>query len=538
MHFQRLGVVAVLVIASACGPAEGFSEQPVAPALSDAEAKPLLPESERDIALGADGPAVGVPERRLAAKPNGRLDDAAAGLLTTDRCSHPDGFDDGVSLKFNDHGGQKRSGNVTWRLVQPPSNLTRESVEGAIGRAFATWQAQQSDLTFQKVTTGGTITITFDRLDNNTYGYCQNPNQGNSCVLNTKRTWSVSTPTPGGDVNIADVEAVMLHEVGHAIGIAHSGMCVQAEWPLEPTLCMQQSSFGHATMFPNFHADSNHRTLATYDDYASVSALYDQFETMNGLAQDVAAANRSFGGAWKIGTTASGSDFKVESFNENTKAWTVDSTMVGKRIAVTPDNVPWVVKANGEIWTKSGSSWVKKTGCANDIGIGDVNGTVSIWIIGCTASSGGMRVEKWNGSSFDVDPSGGAGVRIAVGRHSHLVSTPDIVPWVVASDGTIWRRYRANITSSIGWEQLPNPPGTVGRDIAVCGSGFNFGWVIGTDDRLYAWREQPNNSTATSVKGWFSMGNKTSGTRAVACGGSRNIAWTVASNGVTTRTKR
>jgi peptidoglycan hydrolase-like protein with peptidoglycan-binding domain len=489
--------------------------------------------------------AVTALQEHYGAEPTGRLDATVVALLTTERCSHPDGIDElDPSSKFNDH-GHKRSGTVTWRLNQPPSNLTRAEVEGAIGRAFATWQAQQSDLTIQKSTTStATITVNFADLGNNTYGACSHPGQTGGCTLNTRRTWSVATPTPTGAPppnETLDVEAVMLHEAGHALGIAHSGICRTSEFPDNPGLCPQQSSLGHATMFPNFRGDSSRRSLATYDDYASISALYDQFDTLSGTAHDIGAANRTSGGAWKIGTTASGSNFRVESFSESTQTWTLDSTMTGVRIAVDHQNVPWVVKANGQIWTRSSGTWIQRPGCAKDIGIADAAGISHIWIIGCQPTQIGVDfyAEKWNGttSTFVRDANTNfGGVRIAVGRFSNSSATPSIVPWFITNSGSVWRRNDGNVNSTTGWQLLPG--GGLGKDIAVCGTGISFAWLIGLDDRLWMWREQHNNSTATKVEGWFSIGTKTSAARAVSCGSSLNRAWAVSSTGATTRTRR
>jgi hypothetical protein len=145
---------------------------------------------------------------------------------------------------------------------------------------------------------------------------------------------------------------------------------------------------------------------------------------------------------------------------------------------------------------------------------------------------------KWNGSSFVRDASDGAGLRIAVGQFSNYTSESVLVPWVVTASGSIWRRRSADPASTTGWEQL----GGLGKDIAVCGSGVNFAWVIGLDDRLWMWREQPGlgsgSSATTAVKGWFSIGAKTSATRAVACAGDANRVWAVSSDGTTTRNKR
>jgi peptidoglycan hydrolase-like protein with peptidoglycan-binding domain len=582
MEIQSLGVVAALACAAACGPTDG-SGGGGAFELSDAEAKSELAGSELGLGPGAEGPAVLALQQRLTeigyfpnddlarewpawravvdesptpgvfddateravkalqeqygAKVTGLLDEAAVALLTVDRCSQPDGIAElDPSLKFNDHGTKWLPGAYTWKVDELPSNLSRGEVEQAVNNAFNTWASQQSDTTWVRAASGATsatLTIRWAERADNLIGGCNHPGQTpHRCTMNTKnKTWSVVAPTPSGSL---DVEAAVVHEIGHGIGIAHSGICRQSDWPNDPGMCSQDSVLGTAKMFPYIHADSSHRVLASYDDYLSISALYDQFETLAGSAHDIGSANRLSASAWKVGTTASGSNFKVEKWTESSKTWSADATMTGVRIAVTSNNVPWVVKANGEIWTQVSGSWVQRTGCAKDIGIGDTGGINSVWTIGCAAVGSDYYVEKWHNSSFVRDASNGAGVRIAVGRYSNQASTPAVVPWVVTSSGSVWRRYSDSVSATTGWENLPG----LGKDITVCGSGVTFAWLIGLDDQLWMWREQPAAGGATALKDWFGIGAKTPATRAVSCAEYANRIWAVASNGTTTRNKR
>ena len=471
----------------------------------------------------------------------GVLDAATRAFLSNDRCGVPDGIAEiSERSKFALTSGYWSPGTLKFRVDATDDGLTSAQIRTAAGNALGKWLAQQSDMSAAPASAGETpnIIVTFaDQASG--FGLCQAPSGPTStCTLNTDITWSVATPTPSGS---RDVESALLHELGHALGVGHSGACLLSG---DSEHCGVESAFGHATMFPYGQASSQHRNLATYDDYQAISALYDQYESVTGLANDIAVADRTTNGAWRISNLASGSNFKVEKWNESSLSWTLDSTMTGVRIAVTSNNLPWVVKSNGQIWARdSAGTWSQKTGCAKDIGIGGVGGNDSIWIVGCTASGSNFKVEKWSNNRFVVDASGGAGLRISVGRYGNLSQTPDsnIVPWLVNAKGEIWRRTNGDVNSTAAWN------GLVGRakDIAVCGDGLNFAWVIGTDDNLYMWNEQrgvagPPTSSAPELATWTGIsGTRIKGSRGIACGGGGlNRVWAIDSAGTLKRNKR
>ena len=109
-------------------------------------------------------------------------------------------------------------------------------------------------------------------------------------------------------------------------------------------------------------------------------------------------------------------------------------------------------------------------GQARDIAVGGVEG--SVWVIGMD-----FTIWKWNGSGFVHEQAGGFGKRIAVDHAG--------IPWVVSTNGSIWRR-TSNDPSTGTWEELPgNGCATdIGVGLqAMCGGlpciGVRSVWVIG-----------------------------------------------------------
>lgn len=96
----------------------------------------------------------------------------------------------------------------------------------------------------------------------------------------------------------------------------------------------------------------------------------------------------------------------------------------------------------------------KLPGGANDVGVG----AGVAWIVGRGASGSNTDVYRWNGAGFEID-GGAKGMSITVG--------PDGLPWLVAADGSIYRK------SATAWQKLTGK----GLDIAAGADGSV--WLIG-----------------------------------------------------------
>jgi hypothetical protein len=144
----------------------------------------------------------------------------------------------------------------------------------------------------------------------------------------------------------------------------------------------------------------------------------------------------------------------------------------GKRLAVAPNGLPWIVTFSGQIIRMNADgSTTTMPGAANDIGIGPAGG---VWIIGTNSVGGGFAVWEWTGSSWITPPGGGSGEEIDVAS--------DNQPIVDNSGGHIFVR-----SSNGAWGEYSG----LANDIGVGANGSSSGfpgepggsplWVIGTN---------------------------------------------------------
>ncbi|NIJ55512.1 M57 family metalloprotease [Dyadobacter arcticus] len=142
----------------------------------------------------------------------------------------------------------------------------------------------------------------------------------------------------------------------------------------------------------------------------------------------------------------------------------------------------WVAFTSGDVKAVQtlypAGDWVQFPGSATDFAV-SANGRNG-YAIGQDAMPGGYGIYKWSGSSWDRLP--GAAAKVAV--------TPEGVPWVVNTSGTIYR-----FNGSL-WEQYPG----YAKDIAVGGDGSVYivgGAAIFGGYGIYRW----NGSTWLKLPG-------------------------------------
>lgn len=140
----------------------------------------------------------------------------------------------------------------------------------------------------------------------------------------------------------------------------------------------------------------------------------------------------------------------------------------GVRVAIGPNNEPWVVNSSHEIWRSVNGNFEKLPGEAVDIG----SGGNQVWIIGTDSA-----VYQWNGDRWDKI-QGSNGASIAVDSSG--------APWVVGYDNQIYHWVNSRFVQMNGRA----------KDIAANGGAV---WIIGTDNGIY--RLQGNNWTRVQGSG-------------------------------------
>ncbi|HXI56220.1 MAG TPA: peptidoglycan-binding protein [Polyangia bacterium] len=444
--------------------------------------RPIVSEAPKDAARFDEHTQVAVRklQKNYGLPETGVVDQATRDSLKSPRCGTPDGLARLDSADKFDTRGFTQDSSFTYSILTGafagiPNIL---EAEARIHESFAVWA---SATTLNPIETGGdgTIQIRMDDLDDGVLGQTDAPNWFSSTVnvvLNSRMPWytGASTTVPAGMV---DFKTVMTHELGHALGLAHSSLGT--------------STWG-AVMFGVTASGVAKRTL-TLDDKVGISLLYDRWKQLNGLALDIGVGMD--GSVWVIGLDNSiwkwdGADgFILESAGGR-----------ARRIAVGPDGVPWVIATDGTIWQRSSNNpftgfWqlLPGNGCAIDIGVGIdplcgsqpcINAKpAAAWVIGCGGVPDGS-IFKFNGTRWVHENANGLAVTISVGEQG--------IPWVTNSAGHIFRYSTSTVNGS--WSQLPGD--AVGHDIGIGAGGY--AWSLGQNFRnnpsgfpTMVWDEQP-----------------------------------------------
>lgn len=126
---------------------------------------------------------------------------------------------------------------LTWHLVAPPPGISSADARAAAGRAMATW-AQASGLTFQEGVSPAASDIVISTQSPGTHGdacpfdsgiiahaFFPDPDYPicpfGEIHLSSGYVFTTGTDTAGWTAAV-DFESIILHEVGHALGLGHS----------------------------------------------------------------------------------------------------------------------------------------------------------------------------------------------------------------------------------------------------------------------------------------------------------------------------
>jgi peptidoglycan hydrolase-like protein with peptidoglycan-binding domain len=421
----------------------------------------------------------------------GIADQATRDLLSVPRCGVPDNvqrLDPTDKFQAFPPVGWGTTTNLRVKVTNNPSNLTLAQTRAAVMAGANQWVGT-SFFTFTQVTSG-TAEIVINFAPQNQWcaggniggfaaatGPAGGPG-GSACITfdsapndrGTALTWTVSSPT--GSTSL-DLQSTAAHEIGHTIGMGHSGYTTAL-------MCGGREARG-----------VQQRTL-TPDDVAGAYALgviWTNFDTYGENDVDIDDGAMFYTRYVTAAPTLPSGELTVWSYT-NGGPWVNMSGSASDAIGgmrISSDTVgTWIVQSDGDIYSfNGGTSWTKRPGCAKDIAVGPDG---SIWVLGCAQDgNGNFPAYRWNGSGWTHDATGGAAVRISVGKRLDSNRT---VPWVVAADGSIYRRSRNDTSSAEQWNVMPG----AGRDIAANASGYT--WLLGTGAApggfgIFVWDEQP-----------------------------------------------
>jgi len=373
---------------------------------------PLVAEAPHDPAIYDERLARGVRAfQRLHGLPETGVADAPTLASMTPRdCSFPDGYaaaqtQDPNVLAFHIN---RTVPSLSWSIDSAPPGETVESLAALIREMAAVWETVHPG-SFERVTgRRGNFGVGFRTIDGRSSDDDGDLTCDRQCVLgqaagssgitlDTNERWSFrgSLENPNGkgfDALNVDFQSVVLHEIGHVLGIQHSD---------------RQG----AVMFPRYTRGSIARRLSEDDKLAvrAGSSAWKEITTpapvtdVHGAPLAIVTDEPASEGGGRAIYRADDAGFQ---------------RLAGGAVRISGDarGRLWIVRDDGQVRVQRSddAGWIALSGCARDVGVG---GTGGVWLIGC---DGGLH-------KADVDPAADDAVIEGASKQA-LVPVPDDSP--------------------------------------------------------------------------------------------------------------
>ena len=429
--------------------------------------QPIVLQGPAELALFDENTeqAVRAFQLRAGLPSTGVVDRDTQSMMDEPRCGVPDSAESGedkwahYSQRWADPAG------LRYRVITGSTPEGRGATFAAmVDRAFAAWSARSGFRATRDDAGTPPITVGWAPLGS-ALGRTEFPGGSQFSTVDVYFNTNLSWTFDGESLNANDyhLASVILHEVGHALGLHHS------------------NGGSSPVMFWSVPKNTN-RTTFTIDDLNAVHVKEPGHTQIakpdSGNSTQVVAGGD--GSLWALGGNGDGNGFPMYKRNAN-GTWS-EHPFGGRAVsmAVLEDGVVWHANAAGKLY-RAGNGWVRKAGSGAMVAAA---GNIAMHLGSAVVRGTRERnVYIWNGGSNNWDQVPGQ-----IASDLALVKNPNennrIEAWHINEAGSVYRQIIGQ-----GLVRMPDVPG------GACG-------ISGGADGMVFVLQCPFNSTFKSIFVW------------------------------------